>query len=700
MTIRFKRSGQVSSIFITSSVDHIAGYDGSGSGIGAYSFVELYHKIPALPEATGIMVIAKTVGTTLNGWSFIVGLSDGASSVGVVGTVVTASGYDTLGDLYAGLIGNATVTASWHVIQLETYNAATLLGFAAGDGHGAVTNTTAGGQNTSAGSLNARYRKADGIWRHFDGTVVATTGHPEAIPGSFVVNWLAAHLDQIGDLELHIPAASGRDPTNRYYEVKSLPDGVLWEGYVVSGAGGGVITFGADLDDVIATAGDDNTLARARVHVIRGTGIGQTLLVSTNDASARTVTLFSDGYNVGPLDSTSYVAIMPGGAVDVGAWGGLEYATARPEVDVAKWKGSTPSNLGGGGNHVQTYVAEVANDAITAAAIANDAIDASAIAAGAIDLATFTTDFLDALGVVRRNTATAGAASTITLDASASATDNTYRGQLIYLYSGTGAPQSRLITGYVGATKVATVFPAWTTQPINGTTFIVFAWSGQLENGAITSSTFAASAIAAAAIATGAITSAKFAAGAIDAAAIASNAITSAKIATDAIDANQISPAAVTKIQNGVATAANLATVAGYIDTEIATIIGHVDTLEASATTLLANTAAGAIAAAVLDAVAASYADAGSIGEAIQTGSAPTAVENAEALMSYAFRTGRTVRGFFRRADALFFGKVTGLLGALVTAFRPGGIVSEYTVAQDVVAGNRAESDVAGSETP
>jgi hypothetical protein len=85
---------------------------------------------------------------------------------------------------------------------------------------------------------------------------------------------------------------------------------------------------------------------------------------------------------------------------------------------------------------------------------------------------------------------------------------------------------------------------------------------------AITAAKIADGAIDAATLATGTITAAKFAAGAIDAAAIAADAITAAKLAADVT----------TELQTGLATAANLATVAGYIDTEVASILAAVDT--------------------------------------------------------------------------------------------------------------------------
>lgn len=62
-------------------------------------------------------------------------------------------------------------------------------------------------------------------------------------------------------------------------------------------------------------------------------------------------------------------------------------------------------------------------------------------------------------------TATAGAASSITLAVGASAVDQAYRGMVIEITGGTGSGQRRVIKAYVGSTRVATVFPAWDTTP-------------------------------------------------------------------------------------------------------------------------------------------------------------------------------------------------------------------------------------------
>jgi hypothetical protein len=84
--------------------------------------------------------------------------------------------------------------------------------------------------------------------------------------------------------------------------------------------------------------------------------------------------------------------------------------------------------------------------------------------------------------------AQAGAAGTITLQSTASATDDIYNGQLIRVLSGTGDDQIRLITDYNGTTKVATIEPNWATNPDNtsyyGTLQHGIAWAAQIDTNA------------------------------------------------------------------------------------------------------------------------------------------------------------------------------------------------------------------------
>jgi hypothetical protein len=82
--------------------------------------------------------------------------------------------------------------------------------------------------------------------------------------------------------------------------------------------------------------------------------------------------------------------------------------------------------------------------------------------------------FPQRLPVLRSGTAQAGAAATMTLDASASAKDGAYVGCLLRCSNNTPAgvqgDVSKII-GYVGSTKVATVADAWTDTPTSSTTF-------------------------------------------------------------------------------------------------------------------------------------------------------------------------------------------------------------------------------------
>lgn len=79
--------------------------------------------------------------------------------------------------------------------------------------------------------------------------------------------------------------------------------------------------------------------------------------------------------------------------------------------------------------------------------------------------------------------AQAGSSNTITLKAATSYTsDDDPNGMWITLTSGTGAGQERYISDYVASTKVATVYPAWTTPPDNTTNYKVAAFAPSAVN--------------------------------------------------------------------------------------------------------------------------------------------------------------------------------------------------------------------------
>lgn len=61
--------------------------------------------------------------------------------------------------------------------------------------------------------------------------------------------------------------------------------------------------------------------------------------------------------------------------------------------------------------------------------------------------------------------AQAGASGSITLSSVASAIDDFYNNHAVRIVGGTGVGQVRMISDYVGSTKVATVNTAWSTNP-------------------------------------------------------------------------------------------------------------------------------------------------------------------------------------------------------------------------------------------
>lgn len=75
-------------------------------------------------------------------------------------------------------------------------------------------------------------------------------------------------------------------------------------------------------------------------------------------------------------------------------------------------------------------------------------------------------------GKIHSGTATAGAAATITLEATTHLAINELAGKVIYILGGTGIGQRRVITANTaGVSSVVTVSKNWVTQPVSGSTY-------------------------------------------------------------------------------------------------------------------------------------------------------------------------------------------------------------------------------------
>lgn len=151
------------------------------------------------------------------------------------------------------------------------------------------------------------------------------------------------------------------------------------------------------------------------------------------------------------------------------------FSTDRLEVDLTQIGGAAVSTSTAqlGVNAVQAGGTAWGSGAITAASLAADAGAeiADAVCDEALSGHVTSGTLGQRLQQIRANTAQAGAAGTITLDASASATDDFYNGNLIHITGGTGAGQARVISDYVGSSKVASVAENWATNPSSDSVF-------------------------------------------------------------------------------------------------------------------------------------------------------------------------------------------------------------------------------------
>lgn len=266
-------------------------------------------------------------------------------------------------------------------------------------------------------------------------------------------------------------------------------------------ADGDLVTGATGLDSEISKDGGTFTdCTNEATEIATSSGIYYLDLTST-EMNADTVAVIVKTSSSGA--KTTPIIMYPEEAgdirVNVTQFGGTNgtFASGRPEVNTTHAAG-TAWNSGAIG------AATLATDTITAAKIAANAITSSEFADGTITAAKFATGAItatviaaDAIGaselaadavteiangvwaanpnLVRTATAQAGTANTITLDASASATDGIYDPSLIIITSGTGAGQARLITSYNGTTKVAVVNRDWRINPDNTSAFRIVA---------------------------------------------------------------------------------------------------------------------------------------------------------------------------------------------------------------------------------
>lgn len=97
--------------------------------------------------------------------------------------------------------------------------------------------------------------------------------------------------------------------------------------------------------------------------------------------------------------------------------------------------------------------------------------------------------FFPGNGHVNEGVAQGGGVQTITLNELASSQNNVYLGQMISLVAGTGSDQARMVIGYDGTTKIATMDSPWIIQPDNTTIYITIPFPGFTQGRASLNST-------------------------------------------------------------------------------------------------------------------------------------------------------------------------------------------------------------------
>lgn len=213
-------------------------------------------------------------------------------------------------------------------------------------------------------------------------------------------------------------------------------------------------------------------------------GVGRVI----EDYVGATKTLsFANDFPAAPANGVTFV--FSALEASVGSGGASAAAVADAVWDELRADHVAAGSFGQGVASVQGNVTgSVASVTGSVASIANNGITAGSFAAGSgAVVAAAVWDSLRASHVVagsfgrsnqinRDGTATAGAAGTITLDGAASAVDDFYNNAILAIIGGTGVGQSRIISDYAGATKIATVNGNWVTTPDATSVFAISAF--------------------------------------------------------------------------------------------------------------------------------------------------------------------------------------------------------------------------------
>jgi hypothetical protein len=208
--------------------------------------------------------------------------------------------------------------------------------------------------------------------------------------------------------------------------------------------------------------------------------------ISDDTTAPGNLELMFDGTGYAGGTTKLNVNVVSQDNIDFGALQKTSLNAATPASVVGNVGGNVVGSIGSLAEQAQEEIAEV-TDAIINANTTIGTIKTDIETTGVVvkDLTTaakalIQTEAEDAVVaknldhfMARTSNAQAGGANTITLDTQSSPTDNYYNGRTILITAGTGAGQTRRIISYNGTTKVATVDSNWSSQPVNGSEFLI-----------------------------------------------------------------------------------------------------------------------------------------------------------------------------------------------------------------------------------
>ena len=234
--------------------------------------------------------------------------------------------------------------------------------------------------------------------------------------GNYWLNMGAAEFTQQGKYTVKVRTYPIAYDLAFYVEVRDFLVTETIADVPVSNQGTALAGGPSTIQLAVTASGINDTYAGSTISIVSGLGIGQSRICTGYVALGTTATIYP-AWQTQP-NNTSVYKIIPLGASKVDA---VDAALQALAVD------NIFDELTTGHNVVNSF-GQILNNA-------------------------------------RANVALAGTPSTIQLDVGASAVNDFYNGNIIFISSGLGVGQARIITAYDGVTKIATIQPNWITNP-------------------------------------------------------------------------------------------------------------------------------------------------------------------------------------------------------------------------------------------